>query len=340
MHHLSTQLRENLPPILDGNQSTRHLNTIVNICVSLALELLERKRKGRQLTQSQGISETDLAYDCVADLFERNDMGELVQIQAYFSSVDVRAVDGDELLVQLRKLVYSRVNQAIFRIYQDVDPVLSRILRNIKLAVQRLCQFEIVDRFGDTFLVPAHCDSLQHLPPIDELFVEQHLLMTCDGTENVPAMLGEIEQYLRQQEDHARFIGLITTARIIRSTYEIKNKPLLTEGEILPSYDILDTTAIVKSACMLVKQEMHKSYVQKKKVSGVLFDAYFEAILFSLTTRFTDQDGDNAGYFEALKQRLPQLTIDEYRSQHRAKLEYLGALANKRATEALKSQIM
>lgn len=340
MPTVASQLRESLFPLLGGSHSSRQLNTIVNICLSLASELLERKWRSRKLMQMQGISETDLAYDCIADLFQQNESGRLVQIEAYFSSVGVECAGEEELLIYLRRLVYARVNQAIFRMYQDVDPVLSKILRNVKIAVQKLAQFEEIERFGETFLTPLLCDRLQHLPPVDEQLIEQHLLSVCTGVENVPQMLAEIALYLRQQEDHARLIGLMVAAKTIQSVYELKNRPLLEGAEVQPSYEVIDIASIIKSVCMKVKQEMYVRYVQKRKVTGDLFDAYFDAIETNLILRFVDADGDCKTYFELLKKQLPELTLKEYRSQHRAKVEYLGALASKRAVKTLKSHIM
>jgi hypothetical protein len=289
--------------------------------------------------QMQGISETDLAYDCIADLFQQNESGRLVQIEAYFSSVGVGCAGEEELLIYLRKLVYARVNQAVFRMYQDVDPMLSKILRNVKIAVQKLGQFEEVERFGETLLAPLLCDRLQHLPPVDQQLIEQHLISVCAGIENVPQMLGEIALYLRQQEDNTRLIGLMVAAKSIQSVYELKNRPLLEGEEVHPSYEVFDTASIIKSVCMKVKREMHIRYVQKGKVADALFDVYLDTIEANLILRFVEGDGDSKTYFELLKKQLPELTLEEYRTRHRSKLEYLGALASKRVVKELKSQL-
>lgn len=337
---LAAQLRENLPAVLDGSHSPRQLNIIVGICHALASELLERQWRSHKLTEAQGISETDLAYDCIAELFQRDEAGRLVQIQAYFASLDLREIGEEELLVYLRKLVYSRVNQAVFRIYHDVDPVFSRILRNVKIAVQRLAAFEEIDRFGETILAPLLCDRLQHLPIPDDQLVERNLVPVCTGGESIPEMLAKIALYLRQQDEHARMIGMMAAARTIRTIYEIKNRPLLEEVETQPAYELIDTASIVRSACAKLKQEMFPRYVQKGKVTEFMFQVYFDVIESNLISEFTDANGDSHAYFELLKQQVPELTLEEYRVKHRAKVEYLGALAGKRATKALKTHIM
>ena len=333
---LAGQLRDNRPPLLDGSNSTRQLNVIVNICLALASEHLERKWNSRRLTQLQGISEADLAYDCIADLFQQDDAGRLVQLEAYFSSIRNECTDGEELLVYLRRLVYSRVNQAIFRMYEDIDPTLSRILRNIKIAVQKLGQFEEIDRFGENCLAPLLCDKLQHLQPVNEQVIEQHLSSVCIGIESIPQMLAGLALYLREQDEHSRVVPFMVVARSIESVYTIRHRPLLEAAQVEAEFEIHDTTAIVKSACRKVRHEMFARYVEKHKINEELFDHYFEIIERNLLLRFVELDGHDKAYFDLLKSRLPDLTKGQYRAQHRAKLEYLGALTYKRAMKELK----
>jgi hypothetical protein len=97
-----------------------------------------------------------------------------------------------------------------------------------------------------------------------------------------------------------------------------------------------DTTVIVKSACEIVKRESAAKYVGKKKVSQAIFDKYFNVIETSLLARFVEQDGNEATYFDLLKGCLSDLTPEEYKKNHRARLEYLGSRAYKLAIKKLK----
>ncbi len=45
-----------------------------------------------------------------------------------------------DLLGPARRLVFSHVNQALCRIYQETDPSLGKLIRNLKLAVKTFCQ--------------------------------------------------------------------------------------------------------------------------------------------------------------------------------------------------------
>ncbi len=336
---LTCRLRENLLAVLGGQCSPRQLNSIVNVSLSLALELLSRKRMSSRLSSEQGLSEEDLAYDSIADLFQRNDKGSFVQLEAYLRSFDMDTVSDEELLVYIRRLVYSRVNQALFRMYQEVNPLFSKILRNLKLALHAMKQFDEIDRFGETYLVPVLCDTLEHLPTLDPDLIKQHLCSQCIGTENIPQMLGKLAFFLRQQEINSRIVPMMTVASVFQSVYAIMNRPSLTEPSMETNLIANDTAATIKSVCLSVKRETMAAYVGKKKVSEQIYNTYFEVIEANMIARFVMHDGDEQSYFELLKTRLTDLTHEEYKKQHRAKLEYLGALAHKLAIKKLKSVV-
>jgi hypothetical protein len=336
---LTLSLRENLLAVLGSNCTSKQLNAVINLCVALAFERLGRKSNSRKLSSLQGIGEKDLAYDSIADLFRRDAEGCFVRLEAYFGSFELNAVSDEELLTYLRRLVYSRVNQALFRMYQDIDPVLSKILRNIKVAIEAVKQFDEVERFGDICIVPAFCDTLEHLPGLDAEDLKRHLLSACKGNENIPQMLGKLAVFLRQQECNSRIIPMIAVATIFQSVYAIKNEPLLAPPLVETNLFADDAVETIKSVCRAIRGKALRRYFGKKKLSEKVFNAYFDVIEQSLLARFAGDVGGDHSYFDLLKARLPDLTRDEYKRRHRAKLEYLGAQAFKRAIKNLKSSI-
>lgn len=333
---LQTDLRFRIKSVIDGTQSPEQLNVVIRVCLALATELLERKGGTRRLSESLGLHGDDLAYDCIADLFRRNEHGMLVQLQVYFQSVDLSRLSDAEVLIFLRKLVYSRVNQALFRMYQEVDPAFHKILRNIKLAVLSLSQFQELDRFGESSVAPVLCDTLEHLPPLDPLALENDLHALCRGTENIPEMLGKVALYLRQQDTHSRIVPMAQLARTFQAVYAAKNRPLLEAECVEDGTTETDATATIRCACRKVQLRMAKRYVVKKNITQDTYDSYFDVIERSLIERLVFSNGDDVSYFEMLSKELPGLTHDAYRTQHRTTLEYLGSLAHKEAINQLK----
>ena len=163
---------------------------------------------------------TDIAFDCIADLFQQNEEGRFVQLEAYFSSFDIANESDESLLSHLRRLVFSKANQVIFRIYNETDPSLGKIIRNIKLAIQSLNNFDIVTRFDETCILPSACETLEHLPAIKRNEFENQIRNTAHGTETIPQLLAQLSLYLRQQTEYSRLVPMVSVALVFRSLYQ------------------------------------------------------------------------------------------------------------------------
>ena len=60
-------------------------------------------------------------------------------------------LDEEEATQQLRILVFSKVNQGLFRLYRENDPILARLIRNIKLAVKADPSFKQLVLLGQVY---------------------------------------------------------------------------------------------------------------------------------------------------------------------------------------------
>ena len=271
----------------------------------------------------------DLALDCIADLFNRNEGGALIQLQAYFNSFNLDEADEAETLSHLRRLVCARVNQSIFRIYNDLDPVLGKILRNIKIALDALHNYEVMTRFGQISLVPVLTDSLLHAPEAD---IHAIVLGLRDAgirqTDTVPTMLSKLSIWLREQSEYCRIIPIMTIAQSFRTIYdgdritdgitrEDASKFPLSEERIL---------SLLEEACGSIKKKMVRAYLGKGKLDQRLFDVYFQSIQSRLIKTVVHSDGQGLTYFDEINKQAPELSYEEYRSNHRKKVEYLGRL--------------
>ncbi len=332
--NLTVSLRDNVHALIRGNPGSQQLNGVVNLCVALSMELLTRKSGGQFLSHQQGLATKDLAFDAVADLFQRDEEGRFIQFEAYFESFPPETTPDHELLIALRRLVYSRTNHALFRMYRDVDPVLFKILRNVKLAVERMQQFQEVDRFGETHIAPVMCETLEHLPafPMDEL--EDRLLTVSLGNENIPHLLGRLALILKQQESNARHVPLLGVAMMFRSVYARRNEPLLPPAAAEDSLMGDDLGAVISKTCAEIKHELHRAYVGKGKTTEDIYGGYFDVIEESLFARM--QGDTSASYLTLLQARMPDLTHDEYRRLHRSRIEYLGSLTVQRVAQVLR----
>jgi hypothetical protein len=83
----------------------------------------------------------DLAWDFIADLFEKDDENMLSTFCQYFNEESLVQMDETDVQSELRKLVFTKVDDNIFRAVGEKDPSLRKIIRNLKLAIRdRECE--------------------------------------------------------------------------------------------------------------------------------------------------------------------------------------------------------
>ena len=321
-----------------GNEPPRtSVNEFTFLCRKIAVVFLRKKVSlGRLYPETFGVSIDDLALDCIADLFLQDDHGTLLQISAYFNGISLEKTTDEELLGHIRRLVFAKVNQGIFRAYNEVDPSLGKILRNIKLAIQSLEQFSTVDRFGELSITPCLCDTLEHLPPMDRGQLEHCLHEIASGSENIPSLLSKLARALREQSSHSRIVPLMSIAFAVRSLYSGPADNSAGETSPEDSFTAHDSQNIIREACNGIKAEMKTQYVSKKKVEPVVYEHYFDVIEQNLVARIVQQDGEMFSFFDRLQALMPELTKEEYGRDHKSRVEYLGRLTYDRAISELR----
>ena len=217
--HLSENLRENILAILAGSHTHAQLNRLVAVSHTLANSFLASKATAGTLVSVYGLNTSDLAYDCIAELFRKDTDGNYIQLFSYFNGLSLTTARDEEILAHLRRLVFSKVNQGVYRLYSEADPSLAKILRNTKLAISSLKNFTEVERFGEPCIAPSLCDTLEDCPAIEREFLEQQFIKHTTGREHIPELLAKLSLYLREQNEHSRIIPFMMTGILFRTIY-------------------------------------------------------------------------------------------------------------------------
>lgn len=329
-------LRQLLEKVLSRSVTNATVSELVRISHAIAHPFLISKQNTSLLSLRHGLDTRDIAYDCIAELFQQDDHGSLVQIEAYFSSMSPGAMSDEEILAALRRLVFAKVNNGLFRLFNEADPVLGKILRNIKLALASIGQFQETERLGQTWLVPVQCDPMEHLPSPDIAALETALFPQCKGTENVPELLGKVAHFLRDQTQFARRVPLMTVASLFKRVYT-RDFEIATVSE--PGEGTLDQADLRTTIDRIIahSRERNKSaYVIRKRVAPEVYDAYHDVIRDALVGKYIEPGNDGVSLYEGLRRRLGGLTRATYGKQHRSRLEYLFRNARKEALQELR----
>ena len=335
---LEDGLREILAAVVEGSYSNEQVSRLVAVSHALALPLLRsRISTGQVGTALIGLSLQDMAYDSVADLFRRDDNGDIVQVKSYFEGIEFSGLSDSALLSHLRRLVFSKTNQALFRMYNEADPTLGKIIRNIKLAIGTLQSFVEIDRFGETWIAPSMIDPLLGQPPFDQARLEREFHAVAKGSEHVPALMAKLSLTLRQQDEFCRAVPLVGTALMFRSLYLRRQEPETSNQATDQHFLEEETAAAIQRACRDVMSESKSRYQRNGPTDDAAFAAYTVVIEKSISLRLLEQDGRSSSYFERLKALMPDLTVDEYHRTHRSRIEYLGRLAYERTIQIVQA---
>ena len=316
---------------------------LVHICHSMAVAYLRIKEACGDLTSGRfGLTKSDVAFDAIAELFQRGPAGGYVVLLEYFRVIGPAAsLTEDELLTALRRLVFSAVNQRIFRMYRESDPSLAKLIRNIKLTLKDHRSVRLKEHSGGAVIVPSggRVPRNAHLPEIPPEFLRMEVLDRVKADSTLRRMLGAVGEALREQTGYRRMVTLIGAALMIRSVYADGASAAPAE-ELPPAVSNEEILGMISAVLKNVEKTCLVKYVGRSKLTRREADAVLAAVGDILAAEFTHGAvPPRTSYFEMLKKRLPRLERGEYGDKFRTVTEYLSRIARNGVKTLLKREL-
>lgn len=292
---------------------------------------------GKLSLDAVGLKEPDVVYDCIADLFQRDVDGKFPQIQTYFEKnlADIHTATDAELLTALRRLIFGKIHNSLVRLYSEIDPTLGKILRNIKLGVDKSTLFGEVTRFADVYLVPKGFDALAHLAPISSQYLEQEFSRIVLVHDTIPQMLKKLHAVLVEQESYQRMVSFVTAGMLCKQIYKLGWETEREAKVVDDSVDAEYLSKVVDGICQTLRKEMLRTYVVKGKCTEDLLTAYLDVTKHILNSYYLDDHLDGSTFYEHLAERIRGLTKAEYRDKHRPILEYFVRVGKEKLKQEL-----
>jgi len=294
-------------------------------CQIIALAYLKMKVKsGNSFITSLGTTLDDLALDCIADLFERDEKGRLLHFESYFAKDQLSELSEIELQSRLRRLVFSKVNDGLFRNIGIYDMSLSKIIRNLKLAADKQgLSIKRVD--GDNELL-FNCDLSDHRsrPMIPPEFLEIRLTHRINLNMETPDVLSVLTEIFLEQRVYQQKYPIVQLARIVRrSSINLQDKPKahITTQSLTISKDKLNQ--LLHEAIDGCSVCFKKSYIDKEKIDRNTLDKYLSCIKGILQHHYVTDSENGDSYYDHFKILFPDVSKEEYREDHRQYLEYM-----------------
>lgn len=287
--------------------------------------LLQKVRRGNLQPDFFGLTLDDLALDCLADLFQRDEAGHFVQLTAYFTAFDWQDKEDVDLAIALRRLVFSKVNEGLFRRYREADPSLAKLIRNLKLAVNASSELTLLRRGAELWLVVG--DLSHALPMVPPELLEAYLIMLTEGTRPLSEMLSAFVSFTRRETSYCNGYTLTGFAQVIRGLF-VNLESGSTDRQEEPVFLASNVERAIQRATDHIKAAKYDSYVGRKKLDEETYDTYFRTVRDILAAQYINNTLPEVSYFEALKRYKPALTETDYRGRHRHILEYITKLTH------------
>jgi hypothetical protein len=293
--------------------------------------LKKKMLSGFRINGLAGLSIDEIAWDSIADLFERDENGVFHKLRSVLRSPYTSGTNGlpgdDELEVLVHRAVMGKVNDSLFRIQREHDPSLGKLIRNLKNAVRDAPV--TMKRISGALWIVLEDDNPELLPMPPEFF-EARLAAGLKNGLTLPDVLQRCLQILADQDLYRKCIPLTHLACIIRSAY------VITECEAAADADAdepgplarQDHVRMVRYALKKVEPRMYSTYVRSKKVCAETWLIYMECVREILIARYHANGSNSASYYDFLKRRLIHLERETYQEQHRSSLEYLVKVAH------------
>ena len=306
-----------------GAHNTQDLKKLAEFCHSLGLAYLRIKASTNRLYMFHGEKLEDLTWDFIADLFETENNGRLKVFCDYFEDKSPGEMNCTDIESELRKLVFTKVEDNIFKAIGENDPSLKKIIRNVKLAV-RSNGYEHTVCCNNGHLVIKNQPG-NNLPVMPSDIMQIHLSSRVREKMQIPEIVAEVIDILLHQDQYMKKFSLIGLSLIIREIFVHFNKDMFTnESEPASVANLMNSEfkEMLNKSVRSVKMKIGYRYVQSEKINLILLNAYMEAANNIVKEQFGSND-EGRTQFDYLKEEMPELNYMQFREKHRQILEYL-----------------
>jgi len=328
-----------LGAVLSGEYTPFDVRELVRLCSILARPAILKKISLGKLSLSRvGLSTEDIVYDCLADLFRRDENGCFIELTKFLSdtSIPLNRLSDERKLVLLRRAVFIVVHKNLIRLYSDADPLLGKVLRNIKVALERKRIFDQVTWFEDILLVPSGVELLEELPPFPVDAIRRSFSAIALVHDSIPLMLEKLHTILLEQSQYQRALPLMTAALLCKELYLLgweTNEEVTEQTDHEAEREQLNR--IIECLCEEIKKRFYPTYVATGKKTEKEYSAYIGALRAILQSFSGDGEPDDMTYFDYLSKEFPSLTKECYQTHHSTILDYLVKVAKNRLREIL-----
>jgi hypothetical protein len=331
-------LKQVIFQIISAEPSPETVREFIEESHKIALICLKQKvRSGRLAPSFFKIGLDDLALDCIADLFRRDECGTFHRLISYYSPLISPTSTEEELFILTRRLIFGKVNQELFRLYSDEDPGLSKIIRNLKRSIKLVPQLLAERREGDVWVYLDSSD--QELPLMPAEYMEARLSVQIAPCRSFRGILTAFCDVLAGQSEYRKMYPLTGLAIICRTLFGYLSDYPADSGSEEESLHPDEIKSYIEDSIRFVHQKAQKEYIDKGKLSSAYYNRYFPAIREILIAQYVHNNGFEKPFYDYVASHVPNLSPELYKSEHRSIFEYFVKLTRQRLLKNIRYEL-
>ncbi|MCP9291478.1 hypothetical protein [Gracilimonas sediminicola] len=278
----------------------------------------------------------DLALDCIADLFGQE--GDcLSQIEGYLDDTEIEKLKESEVATKLRRLIFSKVNEGLYRNYRNFDPSLSKIIRNLK---RTLDEGKVEGARYDSNTGDIEFEEKDKpRANMPEEILEIKLSSALSRISNTVDAVQELKNILIEEREYSSKVSLVSFAVILRKSFayrlEMEEKDKL--GNSMSLYKERELHTFIKNCIATERVQLFQTYVSSGKINEKHFEKYLLVVKDILVADFI-KHSPREGYFEHFEFYFPEISYERYRDEYRKIIEYMAKGIRQRLLLVLKNE--
>lgn len=316
------------------------VKNFINLCHKTAIAYLRRKEVSFSYYNNFfGLTLEDVALDCIAGMFKQDIDGNYFEFTHYFKKIaPIEQLSDSNTFIYLRRLIFSQVNHHLFRINQAFDPVLGKIIRNIKLTIAKNTNLTTSTLFNQKIITLRNYNySSDHKLIIPIEFLQIELFSDAIKISDYSSILNKLYAILIEMTEYRKVIFLLDLAMLIRNAilmnYEINEK-----ASGLEESSEMDVIRILNYTMLKVDYLLQNSYVKKEKMNSSEAEIYSTVIREIIQDFYLNSPPQMDHFYEHLCTHIKDLTKENYNRSFRTKVEYLVKIAKQEMNKTLKKE--
>ncbi|MEK6570844.1 MAG: hypothetical protein AABZ61_05700 [Bacteroidota bacterium] len=330
MNVVVRNLKSYLQQALNGSISKKDLTDLVHLSRAIIEANLRAHRASiARLCFSQGLTVSDMAYDCIGEAFFRGSQDKFLLLENFVCSLrdSVETLPEQEIFLAYKSFITRVADAQLARLYAQTDPAGARIHRNLRDCIKHSKIFSLEKDFRGLMIKPSGEDSLDHLDSFPFEDLEKEFGQSISSRSSTMELLKTLHRLLTGQSTHRRSLSLVDVAQLFKKVYEREfeaaNEALeFPEVEGLTEFEIEQLRTQVQ---LVLKEKILLTYLARgkgdRKEAEAMFKA-FEGLLFD----WCHSEDQQASLSEYLCRYLP-IDGERYEKDFRVKMEYLLKIA-------------